>query len=759
MLDWCNPSMRRLLAYSLAAAMILVCAQAAQAQGQPPAAPPAPIAGPAGLMTACPAMPVGLTAADLSGPAVLAPDGTREASPLVLGDDIALGLRHCAPDSRGLHDGWNYGVFVTNLAWDAAGSLSPIARSGSGGRELLLQRDSPLVLFNLVAVVEWDATTEYLNDVAVAFRYASDYLFDLTDGQMAIGQVTIVDNARERGNPASDSDAWWKSADIRISPDNMIHPKHIPASASATRHGIDLGPFWSHTGVVGNWSEPDGHRTLIHELGHHALGLYDEYGKNEFCTHKGSTPPDSAGDVTRASAMSWQFDATEFSACPPQQPNCTAAAWNPLWPLWSKECARTTHYRKTRQSTWAVIDQRYSDHGANPRWQIVSPTERGRVLAGPTAVPAAFPWPQIYVHSYIDPICQHDEPVCQPVREVCVDDMQLTCGGKPSYVSLQRQGATDQIDLGQLDAAGCIQILEAKPGSTLMISCFNDGNYVATMVIEQSMPASVSTTYPETPLALPGAPSAAFAGALLSQDAAVLDWTARYWENVQIVAQNYPDLALQLFVPPLELPADSESLISLLEQQASLQADWQGVAGPHLPVAGDVAFDTNWPAAGSLWWQQNPLLEDAANAQQRSLQQALSLLVAQAYRRQTNIAAQTIDADSGGFLITPDGVWTAEAPSQPAPVDVALESISAVPGQQAAGDIATGFSLTASGSLVGPIMVRYTTNCGPDGGATDLALVNIQTNAQINPTFIESCFPVEFAIDEAGTYRLISTAQ
>jgi hypothetical protein len=730
--------------------MILVFAQAAQARRQPTAAPPAPIASPAG--------PVGQTAADLPGPVVLAPDGSREVSPLVLGDDIALGLRHSAPDSRGLHDGWSYRVFVSNLAWDAAGNLSPIARSSSDGRELLLRRDSPLVLFNLVAVVEWDATPEYLTDLGEAFRRASDYLFDLTDGQMALGQVTIVDNAREGGNPTSDRAAWWKSADIRFGPDNTIDPKHIPPSASDIRYGIDLGPFWSHKGVAGNWSGPDGHRTLIHELGHYVLGLYDEYGTNEFCTHEGSVPPDSAGDGARASAMSWQFDTTELSACPPHPSNCTAT-WSAPWPLWSEACARTTHYRKTRQSAWAVIDQRYSDPATDPRWQIVSPTERGRVMAEPTVVPAVFPWPQIHVHSYIDPICDHNEAACLPVREVCIDNAQATCGEEDSSVGLRRPGEeNDRIEMGQLNAAGCISILEAKPGSELMITCFNLNNYVATVVIEESMPASVSATYPAAALASPGPPSTAFVTALLAQDAAVLDWTAHYWESVQIVAQNHPDLARQLFGPPVELTTDAETLIALLEQQVWSQADGQGAAGPNLPAAGDVAFATHWPAAGSLWWQQIPLLDDAANAQKRSLQQALPL-VAHAYRRQANIAVQTIDADSGGFLITPDGVWIAEAPRQPAPVDVALESISAVPGQQTAGDIATGFRLTASGSLVGPIMVRYTTNCGPDGGATDLALVNIQTGAQISPTFIKSCFPVEFAIDEAGTYRLVSTTQ
>jgi hypothetical protein len=454
--------------------------------------------------------------------------------------------------------------------------------------------------------------------------------------------------------------------------------------------------------------------------------------------------------------MSWQFDATEFSACPPNPSNCTSA-WSALWPLWSEACTSTKHYRETGQSAWAVIDQRYSDHDPNPRWEIVSPTERGRVITGPTAVPTAFPWPQIQVLSYIDPRCESNEAACLPVREVCVENAQAMCNTEVSTVSMRRGGTTEDIMLGKLNAAGCINILEAKPGSTLMISCFNDANYVATVDIEKSMPAKVSTTYPASAFALSGVPSTVFATALLTPDAAVLDWTARYWENVQAVSQSHPDLARQLFGPPLELPADPASLISVLEQQANLQVDWQDVAGPNLPTAGGVAFNT-LPVTGSLWWQQNPLLDDATNAQQRSWQQALPL-AAQAYRRQSNIAVQTIDADTGRFLITPDGVWAAEAPRQPAPVDLALESISAVPGQQMAGDIAIGFRLIVSDSLVGPITVKYMANCGPDGGATDLALVNIQSDAQISPTFIRSCFPVEFEIDEAGTYRLVSTAQ
>jgi hypothetical protein len=750
-----NPSLSRLLACCLAFLAIWLFDQVAHAQWQSPAAPPEPRVGPDWPMTAGPAQPVGQTVAVLQDPVALAPGGSREIAPLVLGEDIALGLRHSAVDQRDHHDGWSYRVYVTNLAWDAAGNLSPIARDGPVGRELLLQRESPLVLFNLVAAVEWDATAEYLADLDTAFRRASDYLFDLSDGQMALGQVTIVDNARERDDLAPERAGWWKSADMRFNPNNITEPKHIPAEASSTHQGVALGPFWSRRGVVGNWSDPDGYRTLIHELAHHALGLYDEYGDNEFCTkHRDHL---LAGDKTTASAMSWQFTASEFSACPPHQPDCDSAIGSAPWPLWSAACQQTRHYRTTEQSTWATIDQRLSDAASPPRWEILSPTERGVVMPGPIAVPAAFPWPQIIVDSYIDPSCKHDESACLPVSTVCVVNMETTCGGNPSTVSLGRQNTTAQIGLGKLDANGCITILEAKPGSTLLITCSNDDNYEATMTIDESMSATMTMTYTEAAPAPTGAPLTAFANALLAQDAAVLDWMAGYWENVQAVRQSYPDLARNLFGPSSELPANPATLIALLEQQAWSEANRQGVVGPRPPIAGDIAFDINLPAADALWWQQDPGLDEPANAQQRGLQQVLPL-VAQAYRRQANIAAQTVDADSGGFLITPDGVWTAEAARQPAPVDWALESISAVPGQQVAGDIATGFTLAAPDSFVEPILVKYMANCGPDGGVTDLALVDVQTDEQISPTFIESCFPVEFAIDRAGTYRLVSTA-
>jgi hypothetical protein len=65
-----------------------------------------------------------------------------------------------------------------------------------------------------------------------AFRAASHYLFDLTNGQMAFQQVTIYDNAER-----------WADADIQLTATNTVRPYAyiggiISSDTSSVRWGI-----------------------------------------------------------------------------------------------------------------------------------------------------------------------------------------------------------------------------------------------------------------------------------------------------------------------------------------------------------------------------------------------------------------------------------------------------------------------------------------------------------------------------------------
>ena len=107
--------------------------------------------------------------------------------------------------SPGPQPGWKYQVFWNSLDWDETGTPMATLVSASGTYTLALSRQRPLILFNLLVSVEWDADQTYLDDLELAMQRASSYLWDVTDGQMALGQVRIVDSSKH-----------WQEADIQV---------------------------------------------------------------------------------------------------------------------------------------------------------------------------------------------------------------------------------------------------------------------------------------------------------------------------------------------------------------------------------------------------------------------------------------------------------------------------------------------------------------------------------------------------------------
>lgn len=689
---------------------------------------------------------------------VFAPDGNIEVAPQLLGDDIALGWRYTAPADRSRHDGWRYRVFVTNLARDSNGDPFPVGRCGYSGHELLLQRTSPLILFNLVAVVEWDARAEYLNDLAQAFRSASVYLYDLTDGQMAIGQVTIVDNKTD----ASESDGWWQNADLRFNASNEVCPAHLPPNVSGTRDAISLPPFWTRYGTSpGNWSGSDGYRTLVHELGHHALGLYDEYKEDEtYCTYDMRDTVVSCEKDRRvlASAMSYQFEATEFSARPPID-----AQGNPIspWDLWSKDCEKTLHFTTTKQSVWETIDLGFSDPAVNAcftataaRWEITTPTERGHVISGPESQPSAFPWPRITMFPFISLGCGADETKCLPLRKVCLrDDQQFSAD--PSLVTawLERPD-TVVINLGVLDRHYCIDVVEGGLGSRLILK---SGRKKLIVDIDESTEKTVLLSTQETPPPLAGGFAAQPAWLPLGNSPAGIAWANEFLRDVQDASAVCPQLAATPYNQPLQyLAADLDGTAMLLAQQSWFQTervlppDW---IRPQLDP--EISADP-WPQIEITWWQR-PLPVEEEDARWQQLLRGIPAL-RQAYQRQSNFACQTIEPMTENFLATPDRLWLAQVPPQPEAIEVALESWEPSPGDLsfATATVVQELRISASRPFTEPIVVSYTANCRPGGSPPNLALRNRATGQIVQAESTPAGFPKRFLITESGDYELIS---
>src|SRR6266511_3036441 len=131
--------------------------------------------------------------------------------------------------------------------------------------------DSPFhdYVFNVIVAIEWQPSRRYMLQLRSTFEHASDFLFDVTDGAMAIRQVVIGGTELMGG------------ADIQILASNRLLPRswvggmHEPKKYMPIRIGRGL---WNknHRKTI-PWNEPEGYRVLVHEWAHYALELLDEY--------------------------------------------------------------------------------------------------------------------------------------------------------------------------------------------------------------------------------------------------------------------------------------------------------------------------------------------------------------------------------------------------------------------------------------------------------------------------------------------------
>lgn len=131
------------------------------------------------------------------------------------------------------------------------------------------EADETLYLFNVIVALEWLPSPARLRRLQWAFRRASDYLYDVTNGAMAFGQVIFADSS------------WMLSADIQILASNRYLPRSWvgglfePHKYTPIRLGRGL--WVRDRRIVIDWDEPEGYRAIVHEWVHYALGMKDEY--------------------------------------------------------------------------------------------------------------------------------------------------------------------------------------------------------------------------------------------------------------------------------------------------------------------------------------------------------------------------------------------------------------------------------------------------------------------------------------------------
>ena len=242
----------------------------------------------------------------------------------------ALQLLHTQPSGKANH-GPAYWTYATS--WSP---LVPVLLPATGS--VTVTANNPLVLFNVVVGMEWNPPTgsSFVADVTNGLRNTSAYLYDLTDGQMAIGPVTIHAGGRN-----------WNTADIRMRAANDYRPSArvggiVSAATPYTTTALTgtvyvpgdvmVGRYWdgeeASNPALGRWSLPNAYRTLAHEWAHYALFLYDEYQDIDansvvetYCTCadlpkvSDVVSPTVCGGVTNAlatSAMAFHYTASEL---------------------------------------------------------------------------------------------------------------------------------------------------------------------------------------------------------------------------------------------------------------------------------------------------------------------------------------------------------------------------------------------------------------------------------------------------------------
>lgn len=176
-----------------------------------------------------------------------------------------------------------YTLYFTSAAPTESGlAMSEI--TAPGVHNLTISEDNAFILFNLDISLEWDARNEpsYLERLESDVRRASQILFDLTNGQAALGNVTIhqdranhmdahiIIQANNNQRPSAILGGIVTTATDHIDATQVITNAYLPGQ-------VRMGATWNRFGEPEGELGEDWPRTLAHELGHYLFFMPDNY--------------------------------------------------------------------------------------------------------------------------------------------------------------------------------------------------------------------------------------------------------------------------------------------------------------------------------------------------------------------------------------------------------------------------------------------------------------------------------------------------
>lgn len=193
-------------------------------------------------------------------------------------DELRLGDRLLALAPVYITD--TYTLYHTNGVPVELGVDVPSVQT-PGVQTLAVSPNTPLILFDLTVALEWDASRNpaYLQQLTFNLQRASQHLYDFTNGQMALGNVTVTQNADEWGyaevviRAANDQRPYAHQGGIVLTP--TVDPDWPEVVYDAGQ--VTMGSTWNRYGNPGESLGEDWPVVLAHELGHYLLHLDDVY--------------------------------------------------------------------------------------------------------------------------------------------------------------------------------------------------------------------------------------------------------------------------------------------------------------------------------------------------------------------------------------------------------------------------------------------------------------------------------------------------
>ncbi|MEW5869599.1 MAG: FG-GAP-like repeat-containing protein [Chloroflexota bacterium] len=283
-----------------------------------------------------------------------------------------------------------YTLYYTNAITNAIG-LEGHSVEAAGVQTITVSSQHPLMLFNLDISLQWDARndTRFLEPFKYNLQRVSELLYDWSNGQAALGKITIYHNRQH-----------WNEAHIRVYASNRLRPSAVqggivsdvitdtnPVTTTNFVPGqVHMGAVWNRYGEPGSNLGEDWPRTLAHELGHYALFLDDNYLGMDA---NGQIIPVSTCTGAMADPYRQDYPYDEFHA---------DAGWIP-------DCEQTLSNQLSGRSDWSTIQAFYpwlskASLSSGPTRLPLQVTQI--VEVSPSTPPAALEDPTFYLISELN---------------------------------------------------------------------------------------------------------------------------------------------------------------------------------------------------------------------------------------------------------------------------------------------------------------------------------------------------------------------